>query len=296
MTESSSSESTYIFNAEQADELARLIQQGQALTKAAGGPLSGIPAAALEECCDVLDLGCGPGDWALDVAFAHSDMDVTAVDISKLMIDYASARAQSQHLPNIAFRLMDITKPFPFADASFDLINARFLVGVLYRDAWVPFLQECTRILRPGGILRLTEPIDLGLTSSASYETLTGWMVRFYWEQGYSFSVNGKTIGLTHRLPYLLRSQGYQEVQQIGYALDFSIDREDAWALMRDNAVIGMQKACDLFVKVGFASREEADGLYSQMMIDLYSENFSGVWHYATIQSKKAMEEGQATE
>src|SRR5438876_3260295 len=162
----SSSESTYIFNVEQADELARLIQQGQALTRAAGGPLSSIDAATMEECCDVLDLGCGPGDWALDVAFAHTDIDVTGVDISKLMIDYASSRAETQLLNNVSFRLMDITKPFAFADASFDLINARFLVAVLYRDAWVPFLQECMRVLRPGGVLRLTEPIDLGLTSS----------------------------------------------------------------------------------------------------------------------------------
>ncbi len=295
MTESSS-ESTYIFNAEQADELARLIQQGQALTNAAGGPLSGVDLADLEECCDVLDLGCGPGDWALDVAFAHSDMDVTGVDISKLMIDYASARAQSQLLPNISFRLMDITNPLDFAAASFDLVNARFMIAVLYRDAWVPFLRECMRILRPGGILRLTEPIDLGLTSSVSYEILTAWMVRFYWEQGYSFSVNGKNIGLTHRLPYLLRAQGYQEVQQIGYALDFSIDREEAWKLMHDNAMIGMKKACDLFVKVGFASRAEVDALYDQMIVNLYGDDFSGVWHYATIQSKKAVEDVQATE
>lgn len=287
----SSSQSTYIFNAEQADELARLIQQGQALTRAAGGPLSGLDAKTLETCCDVLDLGCGPGDWALDLAFSHHDIDVVGVDISKLMIDYASARAHAQELHNVSFHIMDITKPLTFADASFDLVNARFLVAVLYRDAWVPFLQECLRILRPGGILRLTEPIDLGLTSSPSYEKLSGWMVHFYWQRGYSFSPDGKTIGLTHRLPYLLRQQGYQDVHQVGYAMDFSIDQEDTWKLMHDNAMIGMKKACDLFVKVGLAEREEVDMLYNQMMIDIYGEDFSAVWHFATTQGKKPAQE-----
>ncbi len=290
-----SSESTYIFDAERADELARLIQQGQALTNAAGGTLSSIDTAVVEQCSTVLDLGCGPGDWALDVAFAHPTIEVTGVDISKAMIDYAHARATSQLLPNISFQLMDITKPFDFADASFDLVNARFLVGVLYRDAWLPFLKECTRILRPGGVLCLTEPIDLGLTSSLAYETLTGWMLQFYWKQGYSFSANGKSIGITHRLPYLLRLEGYEEVQQTGYAFDFSTDMKSSWGLMRDNAVTGMKKACELFVHVGFATDEQVDGLYNQMMADLYGEDFSGVWHFATIQGKKPLAADQSS-
>jgi SAM-dependent methyltransferase len=284
-----SSESTYIFDAERADELTRLIQQGQALTRAAGGPLSSIDAATIEQCDDVLDLGCGPGDWALEVAFAHADSAVTGVDISQAMIDYARARAKSQLLSNVSFHLLDITKPFEFADASFDLVNARFMVGVLYRDAWLPFLKECTRVLRPGGLLCLTEPIDLGLTSSLAYETLTGWMLQFYWKQGYSFSPDGKSIGITHRLPYLLRSEGYQGVQQAGYALDFSTDMRSNWGLMRDNAATGMKKACELFVKVGFASSAEVDGLYNQMMTDMYGEDFSGVWHFATVQGQKPL-------
>ncbi|HEY5005439.1 MAG TPA: methyltransferase domain-containing protein [Ktedonobacteraceae bacterium] len=287
MMSDSSSESTYIFDAEQVDELTRLIQQGQALTKAAGGPLGGIDEAVIKQWHTVLDLGCGPGDWTLDVAFAHPDIKVTGIDISKTMIDYARARATSQQLTNVSFSLMDITKPLDFADASFDLVNARFLVAVLYRDAWLPFLKECTRILRPGGLLRLTEPIDLGLTSSPAYETLNNWVLQLYWKHGYSFSVNGKSIGITHTLPYFLRSAGYLNVRQIGYALDFSADMESAWSLMRDNASIGMKKACDLFVQAGFASSDEVNALYNQMMIEFYAEDFHGVWHYATIQGEK---------
>lgn len=285
----SSSESTYIFDAERVDELARLIHQGQALTKAAGGPLDGIDVAVIEQWQNVLDLGCGPGDWILDVAFAHPDIEVAGVDISKTMIDYAHARAASQQLTNASFGIMDITRPLDFSDGSFDLVNARFLVAVLYRDAWMPFLKECTRILRPGGLLRLTEPIDLGLSSSLAYETLTDWVIQLYARHGYSFSANGKSIGITHTLPYFLRSEGYQKVRQIGYALDFSVDMESAWVLMRDNASIGMKKACDLFVQAGFASSEEVNALYNQMMVDFHAEDFHGVWHYATIQGEKPL-------
>ncbi len=115
-------------------------------------------------------------------------------------------------------------------------------------------------------------------------------MLQLFWKQGYSFSVNGRSIGITHILPYFLRSEGYLNVQQIGYALDFSTDMESAWTIMRDNAVIGMKKACALFVQAGFASSDEVDTLYNQILVEFYAENFHGVWHYATIQGKKPSE------
>ena len=62
---------------------------------------------------------------------------------------------------------------------------------------------------------------------------------------------------------------------------------ESAWSLMRDNASLGMKKACDLFVQAGFATSDEVNALYNQMMIDFYAEDFHGMWHYATIQGVK---------
>src|SRR5947209_14425138 len=131
-----------------------------------GGPLTGI--ADPKALHDVLDLGCGPGGWVLDTAFENPHMEVAGIDISRIMIDYANARARTQQLPNASFGVMDITRPLEFPDASFDLVNARFLFAVLKRDAWSPFLDECTRVLRPGGILRLTESVDFGYTNSAA--------------------------------------------------------------------------------------------------------------------------------
>jgi ubiquinone/menaquinone biosynthesis C-methylase UbiE len=105
---------------------------------------------------NILDLGSGPGGWSLDVTFALPDSKVEGVDISRTMVDYARARARTQQLSNVSFNIMDITRPLQFPDASFDLVNARFLFSVLKRDAWSPFLNECTRVLRPGCILSLS--------------------------------------------------------------------------------------------------------------------------------------------
>ncbi len=146
------SSNSYVFDPESPTEMARLINQSRMTTQAMGGPLSGITDPSLLH--NILDLGSGPGGWSLDVAFALPDSEVEGVDISRTMVDYARARARTQQLSNASFNIMDITQPLQFPDASFDLVNTRFLFSVLKRDAWSPFLNECTRVLRPGGILR----------------------------------------------------------------------------------------------------------------------------------------------
>src|SRR5581483_8063734 len=166
----SSSGSTYVFDAESSLEMARLINQDRMMTQAMGGPLAGIADPASLQ--NVLDLGCGPGGWALDVAFACPDANVEGVDSSRMLVDYANARARTQQLFNASFGLMDITQALEFPDASFDVVNARFLMAALKREAWSPLLKECTRVLRPGGLLRLTEVVDPGITNSAAVNQL----------------------------------------------------------------------------------------------------------------------------
>ncbi len=154
------SQNTYIFDPESAVELARLINQERVVTEAMGGALSGVPEPASLN--NILDLACGAGGWGLDVAFVLPEAEVEGVDVSRKMVDYANTRARTQLLSNVSFGVMDITRTFEVPDQSFDLVNARFLAAVLKREAWLPFLSECHRVLRPGGLLRLTEAADFG--------------------------------------------------------------------------------------------------------------------------------------
>src|ERR1019366_6732661 len=145
---------SYLLDSESPAELARLINLDFMITRAMGGPLSEQSPEQRSNLKSLLDLGCGPGGWTLDVAFSLPHAESAGVDISRSMVDYANARARSQNLLNASFEVLDITKPLTFADASFDLINARFLFAALPTAAWPTFLAECTRMLRPGGILR----------------------------------------------------------------------------------------------------------------------------------------------
>jgi predicted SAM-dependent methyltransferase len=55
-------------------------------------------------------------------------------------------------------RRWNAMEPLPFADASFDAVYHSHLLEHLPRDRALPFLRECRRVLKPGGLLRLAIP------------------------------------------------------------------------------------------------------------------------------------------
>jgi len=284
MSPDAKDDNTYLLDTESPAEMARLINQERLLTQAMDGPLAGLPDPSTFH--HILDLGCGPGGWVLDVAFSFPEIEVTGVDISHTMIEYANARARSQQLTNTSFGLMDIIKPLDFANDSFDLVNVRFLFAVLRRDAWPSFIAECTRILRPGGILRLTEPIDIGVTTSPSYQRIMELWYKASWQAGYGFSADGKTLGVTHMLPTLLRLHNLHTIQFRAHALEVSVGT-DAWYDFYHNAEVGGQQARPFFVKMGVVTQAEIDDLYQKAAVEMYAEDFLGMWHYLSVWGSK---------
>jgi ubiquinone/menaquinone biosynthesis C-methylase UbiE len=285
----SPSSHTYVLDPESPSELARLINQERMVTQAMGGALSGVPDPSTLR--NVLDLGCGPGGWVLDVAFALPDAEVEGVDISRPMVDYANARARTQQLPNASFGVMDLNRSLEFPDASFDMVNARLLFAVLKRDVWPAFLRECTRVLRPGGLLRLTEPANFATTSSAAVNQLLELLItQALWKMGYGFAPDGHSFGMVHILPHFLRQQGYQQVHLMAHAFEFSAGT-DALADQYHNVEIIGYQVKSLFVKLGLISPEAFDQLQQQALSDMLRETFYAVGHLTTVLGYKSSED-----
>src|SRR5450759_1724647 len=135
------SKSEYVINIEQPAETARLIEQSKLFTSAMGGLFP--EALDLSGVRRVLDLGCGPGEWANAVASHYPCLNVVGVDINETMIGYATAFARVQGRPNISFESMNMKHPLVFPDASFELINARFIAGFQDTASWPVLLAEC---------------------------------------------------------------------------------------------------------------------------------------------------------
>ena len=208
-----SDENTYLYNPESAEEMARLSRQGRMLTEALTLlPLDPLNLLNQAQPLQVLDIGSGPGDWALDLAVKCPSVRVIGIDISKRMVAYAKAQAESQETPNVEFREMNALKPLEFPDASFDLINLRVAVGFVPREKWLPMLQECKRKLRPGGFLLSTEG-ENGVHTYESPNTaqLIHWLSQALFVRGLGFwDQHGSMHGIHGKLLHFLKEVGFE--------------------------------------------------------------------------------------
>lgn len=93
----------------------------------------------------ILDIGTGPGFFAINLALAGHE--VTAVDVTAEMLAYARCNAES-YGAKVDFALHR-GESLPFEDASFDLIVSRNVVWNLEYPAEA--LAEWARVLVPGG-------------------------------------------------------------------------------------------------------------------------------------------------
>lgn len=273
----------YVLPAENAAEMARLMLQDHLITQAMGGPLP--EQGDLAEVHDVLDIACGPGGWVFDLAQRYPHIRGVGVDISKLMIEYASSLAVSEHLANVEFRVMDVTQPLQFPDESFDLVNARILTGFLAAQQWPALLRECYRLLRPGGILRLTEA-EWRFTNSAALDKLSGFSALGLFRIGHSFSPHGRTMGTSPMLGFLIQQAGCQNVEYKANVVNYSTGTEFHESNVQNHLVV-----CKLLqpflAKMQIATMEELQHLHAQAEQEMQQENFCAVDYYLTAWGRK---------
>ncbi len=280
MDASKSQKNTYVLNAESAAEMNRLTIQDSLLTKEMGGflPKDCDPATIHK----VLDIACGPGEWVLNLASAYRHMEVIGVDLSEKMVTYANSRKW----PNTSFRVMNVLQPLDFPDNTFDFVNARLLFGFMPKDAWVPLLKECIRVLRPGGIVRLIE-CERTMSNSLAYEQLGDLVMSSLYRSGTSFSVDGKQIGITLMLSSFLQEAGYQNIQHASFAIDFSADG-NAQGYMYENSQIGFLLTRPFLRKMNPSMTEEyLVQLSDQALKDMVSSEFRAIWYYLSAWGKK---------
>lgn len=103
------------------------------------------------EGCRVLDVGCGDGEFAVELA--KRGAIVVGVDASLEMIDAAEARPKPQN-SNIGFMVAE-AEHLPFLAGEFDVVTA-ITILCFVEDA-APVFQEIARVLRPGGRLTIGE-------------------------------------------------------------------------------------------------------------------------------------------
>ncbi|KAG9289905.1 hypothetical protein G9A89_010211 [Geosiphon pyriformis] len=105
----------------------------------------------LRKGASVLEIGCGPGTWIIDMAKTYPRSSFTAIDISPVF--------PKTDIPgNVEFIQYNLLDGLTMANSSFDFVHQRYLVGGFKQEQWRnQVIQELLRVTRPGGWIESVE-------------------------------------------------------------------------------------------------------------------------------------------
>ncbi|KAI8355098.1 S-adenosyl-L-methionine-dependent methyltransferase [Choanephora cucurbitarum] len=148
----------------------------------------------------VLDVGCGPGTWIMDVATRYPQSEFIGIDLC----DVFPNRIRP---PNVTFQVGNVLESLPFPDNTFDFVNMRLFVIAFKTHEWPQALKEVYRVLKPGGYVQM---IECGMLERGSeYVKFIGGIFKEFIEN------RGQEPYIASKLPSLLESEQFRVVDSI---------------------------------------------------------------------------------
>ncbi len=128
----------------------------------------------------VLDLGCGPGNTAIEIARVRPDVQLIGLDLAGRMLEIARRETRRAGLEaRIAYVMADATA-LPFPDNVIDVTTGHSFLYLVGDRAGV--LREAYRVLRRGGRWVSMEPRD--------GQANPGWLARHWTNIRFMMSVS----------------------------------------------------------------------------------------------------------
>lgn len=145
----------------------------------------------------ILDLGCGTGSTTLMLKQAFPSAVVTGIDLSPYMLVVAAFKAKQAQL-DIQW-LHRLSEQTGLPTANFDIITICFLLHETPPNISQLILQECFRLLKPGGQLVILDGHQKRLLRSQ-------WLIKLF-QEPYSKAY------AESNLEELMKASGFEEVQ-----------------------------------------------------------------------------------
>lgn len=154
--------------------------------------------AGIHRARSILDLACGWGQTTFDLA-ERGSASVWGIDLNPRAIEAARASVPDELKKRINFIHAEASK-LPFDSQSFDIVFTQ--CSLLWIEQKELALEECRRVLKPGGCLAMIEPDYDGLMEYPSEVAC-----RELWVHLISQSGGDPKVG--RALPALCRSAGF---------------------------------------------------------------------------------------
>ncbi|EIE82230.1 hypothetical protein RO3G_06935 [Rhizopus delemar RA 99-880] len=137
----------------------------------------------------VLDIGCGPGWWTLEMARLYPKSKFVGIDMANVFI--------TKNMPsNVTFKIANAGTRLEFEDQSFDFVFQRFLVMGLTTEQYLGSIHEMKRVLKEGGSIEILELISDYQNRGPFLDKICSW---------------------TNKIPNYLLNTGYNHIQIFNY-------------------------------------------------------------------------------
>lgn len=261
------------------EELTRLQKQDQMLTKSMGGVLPEIPTPT--ELQRVLDVGCGTGGWLIEVAKTYPAITLLAGgDVSVSMIKAARAQAEKEGVSDrVELRVMDALRMLKFPRGYFDLLNQRLGMSWLRTWDWPNLLQEYQRVIRPGGLMRITESAMIIQSTSQALQQLNDLLLAAFQRAGHYFSEDRE--GVIRHLAPLMQQQGVQNVQTRELLLEYRAGTSEGKSFSDD--IEHAYRTIVPFLRKWTKVPENYQEIYQQALEEMQQPGFVATWRLLTV-------------
>jgi len=260
------------------EELTRLHIQDQMITASMGGVLPEQAETARWQ--RVLDVGCGTGGWLIKIAQTYPDASLLiGVDVSRQMLDFARTQATAVQVEDrVEFHIMDALRMLEFPTHYFDLLNQRFNFSYLRTWDWPKLLQEYQRVVRPGGVIRVTES-DIIESNSPALTNLCELCLKALYQVGHFFTSHNN--GVTSELAHLLHQHGLDNVQTRAYTIEYRAGTPEGKLFAEDMG--HLFQTHKPFLAKWLRLSEGYEQLYQQMLHEIAQPGFVATWNLLTV-------------
>ncbi len=181
--------------------------------------------APLDNPRGILDVGCGTGRWAHEIANAFPQAKVFGLDINTI-----ETKTEEAIPRNYRFVKGNVLEELPFPEMTFDFVHQRFLHVAIPFKKWPYVVSELLRVTRRGGWIELAESDQIIQRAGPAVAQLAQWGTQLSKQRGIDTQI-------CSRLPLLLESAGVVNISS--YRIDLPLGN---WA-----GRIGNMTATDIF-------------------------------------------------
>ena len=207
----------------------------------------------------VLDVGCGVGSIALDLAPTVAPGRMVGIDADAGQIEVARGSAAERGIDNAEFFTASVYD-LPFEAATFDVVYANAVL--MYVRDQVRALVEMRRVLRPGGLAAVTDD-DLGTVVISPDRPELELAPRLFER---AIAHEGGNARYSRRLRTLMLEAGFERTQGVAHAPEVYGDLASTrWFAEFAVGLFAAPSMAEVITGEGWATRAELDAIIAAL-------------------------------